>query len=196
MTRSTGCQAPRAATVDGTTATTTLAFELETAEGLRAQQGLHARAGRRSSSQFSAQVQQGNQAVNPIVEWGPGLGDDIARAQPGSFLSPNYLYHAQAIYPPGRRCRRARPPPSLGTGAVREGQFRWVGVDDHYFISAVLQPPAPLRVEYQPVTIPTMTTPPVTGHYVGVRVKFPAATGERALLRRPEAARRDAQHRP
>jgi YidC/Oxa1 family membrane protein insertase len=160
------------ALVDGTTTTTTLTFELETTDGLRARK-VFALEPAAFIVSFSATVQQGNQIVNPAIEWGPGLGDDIARAQPGSFLSPNYLYHAQAIYHKDSDVTREAAT-SLGTAAVREGQFRWVGVDDHYFISAVLQPPAPLRVEYQPVAIPTMTSPPVTGQYVAYTVKFPA----------------------
>ena len=145
---------------------------------LRARNGRRA-AGRARSSRsspttfvvtFTAQRAAGQcKPSNPIVEWGPGLGDDIARTQPGSFLSPNYIYHAQAIYHHGRRRRRAKRRPRWAPDVVREGQFRWAGVDDHYFISAVLQPPAPVRVEYQPVTIPSLTTPPVVGPLRRVR---------------------------
>ena len=159
-------------TVDATASTTTLTFDLETADGLRARKVFTLEPAT-FIVLFSASVQQGNQPINPGVELGPGLGDDIARAQPGSFLSPSYLYHAQAIfYQDGDVTREAAA--ALGSGAVREGQFRWVGVDDHYFISAVLQPPAPTRVEFQPIAIPTMTAPPVTGQYVAYAVKFPA----------------------
>jgi YidC/Oxa1 family membrane protein insertase len=39
----------------------------------------------------------------------------------------------------------------------------------------VLQPPTPVRVEYQPVVIPSAATPPEIGHYVEYAVRFPAA---------------------
>ena len=43
-------------------------------------------------------VRQGDAVLVPAIEWGPGLGDDIARARPASFLSPSYSTPAQAIY--------------------------------------------------------------------------------------------------
>ncbi len=157
--------------VDATTATTTLTFEMETAEGLRARKVFTFEPASFVLS-FSATVHQGLQALNPTIEWGPGLGDDIARTQPGSFLSPNYVYQAQAIYYTDGDVVR-EPATVLQTGQVREGQFRWAGVDDHYFISAVLQPPAPARFEFQPVVIPAFETEAVTGHYVAYSVRFP-----------------------
>lgn len=160
-------------TVDATTTTTTLTFEMETAEGLRARKVFTLEPASYIIS-FSANVQQGSQPLNPIVDWGPALGDEIARTQAGSFLSPNYIYLAQAIYYTNGDVVR-EPATALGTGVVREGQFRWAGVDDHYFVSALLQPPAPLRLEFQPLVIPDFDTPPVTGHYVAYSVRFPTA---------------------
>ncbi len=161
------------ASVDATATPTTLAFELETAEGLRARKVFSFEPASFVVS-FTAQVQQGNEVLNPTVEWGPGLGDGIARTQPGSFLSPAYTYLAQAIYHQDGEVVRA-PATSMGSGIVREGQFRWAGVDDHYFISAVLQPTSPLRLEYRPVSIPVPSGPQVIGHYVAYAVQFPAA---------------------
>ena len=33
-------------------------------------------------------MQAGQQELNPTIQWGPGLGDDIARTPPSSFFSP------------------------------------------------------------------------------------------------------------
>jgi YidC/Oxa1 family membrane protein insertase len=159
-------------TVDATTANATVTFEMETAEGLRARKVFTFEPANYIVA-FSASVQQGSQTLNPSVEWGPGLGDDIARTQPGSFLSPAYVYLAQAIYYTDGEVVR-EPAASLRTGIVREGTYRWAGLDDHYFISAVLNPPTPLRLEYQPIAIPTMATPPITGQYATYSVRFPS----------------------
>jgi YidC/Oxa1 family membrane protein insertase len=160
-------------TVDATAANQTVTFEMETAEGLRARKVFTFDPANYIVT-VSADVQQGSQTLNPSIEWGPGLDDDIARTQPGSFLSPNYIYQAQAIYyADGEVVREAAA--SLASGIVREGAFRWAGVDDHYFISAVLHPPTPVRLEYQPVAIPTMSSPPVTGRYVTYSLRLPAA---------------------
>ena len=158
-------------TVDATGAPATLTFELETAEGLRARKVFSFEPATFILS-FSASVQQGTQTLNPTVDWGPGLGDEIARTQPGSFLSPAYTYLAQTIYYQDGEVVRILAS-ALGSGIVREGQFRWAGIDDHYFISALIQPPAPLRFEYQPVAIPAKS-PPVIGTYVAYSARFPS----------------------
>ena len=160
--------------IDATTQPTAVIFELETADGVKARKSF---AFEPSSFivQFTANVQQGSQALNPTIEWGPGLGDEIARSQSGSFLSPSYLYRAQAIYHlDGSVTRTAST--SLGQGTTRDGMFRWAGVDDHYFISAVLQPQGSTRLEYREVTLPiTTTNPPQTAHYVSYAVRFQSA---------------------
>jgi YidC/Oxa1 family membrane protein insertase len=145
----------------------TVTFELETAEGLKARKTFVLEA---FVVSFSANVTQGEQVLNPTVQWGPGLTDDIARTQPGSFMSPSYVYLPQAIYHTGTEVQREAASAMPG-GAIREGNYRWAGVDDHYFISAVLQPPSPIRIEYQPVSIPG---PSIDGHYVMYAVRFPA----------------------
>jgi YidC/Oxa1 family membrane protein insertase len=148
----------------------TITFELETAEGLKAQKVF---ALDTFVVSFSTNVTQGGQPLNPTVQLGPGLTDEIARTQPGSFLSPSYVYRAQAIYHTGTEVQREAATAMAGS-AVREGSYRWAGVDDHYFISAVLQPPSPIRIEYQPVTIPAPAAPQADGHYAMYSVRFPA----------------------
>jgi YidC/Oxa1 family membrane protein insertase len=152
-----------------------VSFELETADGLvvRKQFVLDPQTFVLS---FSATVQQNGQPLNPVVQWGPGMTDDIARTAAGSFLSPAFVYKAQAIYHTNGDVEREAANKLSGV-VVREGQFRWAGIDDHYFISAVLQPAPPTRLEFQPVTIAAATTEigeaPV-GQYVAYGVRFPA----------------------
>jgi YidC/Oxa1 family membrane protein insertase len=130
---------------------------------------------------FNADVQQSGQALNPTVQWGPGMTDDIARTPAGSFLSPAFIYKAQAIYYADGDVEREAAS-ALAGGAVREGQYRWGGVDDHYYISAVLQPPAPVRFEYQPVMISApadaVEGESPTGEYISYSVRFPAPPGD------------------
>jgi YidC/Oxa1 family membrane protein insertase len=117
------------ANVDATSAPVSLTFDLETADGLAARKTF---AFEPSSFvvQVSVTVQHGGQPLNPTIDWGPGLGDDIARTRAGSFLSPNYTYQAQAIYYTAGSVERVSAA-NLAGGAVREGEFRWAGVDDH-----------------------------------------------------------------
>jgi YidC/Oxa1 family membrane protein insertase len=159
-------------TMDATAQPATLTFEVETAEGLRARK-VYAFEPASFIVSFTANVQQGTQPVNPSIEWGPGLNDDIARTSAGSFLSPAYLYKAQAIYHRDGDVEREAAS-AIGTGVARDGTFRWAGIDDHYFISAVLQPPSPLHVEYRPIVIPAMNAAPLTGDYMSFAVRFPS----------------------
>jgi YidC/Oxa1 family membrane protein insertase len=151
-------------------------FELETAEGLKVRK-VFALDPQTFVVSFTANVLQNGQAVNPTVQWGPGVTDDIARTPAGSFLSPAFIYKAQAIYHTNGDVEREAGS-ALAGGAVREGQYRWGGVDDHYFISAVLAPPAPTRFEYAPVNISApadaIQGELPTGEYVAYSVRFPA----------------------
>jgi YidC/Oxa1 family membrane protein insertase len=152
-----------------------ITFELETADGLKVRKQFAFNPDTFIVS-FTANVQQNGQALNPTVEWGPGMTDDIARTAPGSFLSPAFVYKAQAIYHTNGDVEREAANKLMGV-AVREGQFRWAGIDDHYFLSAVLQPPAPTHIEYEPVTInapPTETGEAPAGHYVSYAMRFPS----------------------
>lgn len=150
----------------------TVTFSMETAEGLAVRK-MFALSPDTFVVTFTADLRQNGQAINPTVLWGPGMTDDIARGPQGSFFSPVFIYPAQAIYYVDGDVEREAGP-ALGPGAVREGQFRWAGVDDHYFISAVLQPPAPVRLEYQPLAIPSPAAPGEIGQYVAYSVRFPA----------------------
>ena len=150
----------------------TVSFAMETADGLSVRK-VFAMDPETFIVSFTADLQQNGQAINPTVQWGPGMTDEIAHRPQGSFFSPAFIYPAQAIYYLDGDVEREASS-ALGTGAVREGQYRWAGVDDHYFISAVLQPPAPARFEYQPVSIASASTPSEIGQYVAYSVRFPA----------------------
>jgi YidC/Oxa1 family membrane protein insertase len=169
----------RASSVEGTTLDAsgqpqTLTFEAETADGLRARKAFTFEP-QSYIVTVSAAASQGGQALNPIVESGPGLGDDLAQAPPGSFFSPNFVYKAQAILHMNGEVERIAAA-SISQGTVREGPIRWAGVDDHYFINAILQPPSPVRVDFQHVQLPASGSPPVVGDYVSYAVQFPTPT--------------------
>jgi YidC/Oxa1 family membrane protein insertase len=63
---------------------------------------------------------------------------------------------------------------SLGGAMTRDGDFLWAGVDDHYFISAIVKPPAQTHLEYASAAFPSSTQPPVVGRYVGYSVRLAA----------------------
>jgi YidC/Oxa1 family membrane protein insertase len=153
---------------------TLLVFDLETTEGLRVQKTFTiAQDG--YDLLFSANVQQSGQTLNPTIDWGSGLGDDIARAPAGSFFAPNYLYAPQAIYHrQGERNPDRIAANALGGGLTVDGQFLWAGIDDHYFLSAIVAAQGPVHLEYAPVTIASTSQPPQVGTYVSYSVRLSA----------------------
>ena len=159
-------------TVDATSQNASITFEVETTDGVRVRK-VFAFEPQSYIVTVSVSVQQGTQTLSPTIEWGPGLGDDIAQTAPGSFFSPNYVYKAQGIFHTDGSVERVATT-AIGTGHVRDAQFRWVGVDDHYFISAILQPATPLRVEYHHEVMPTTSVPPLSADYVSFAARFPS----------------------
>ncbi len=82
--------------VDATASPQTIVFETAAADGLSVKKTFSVEPTSYIVS-FGAVVQMGGQRLNPVIHWGPGLGDDIARSKPASFFSPSYNTPAQAI---------------------------------------------------------------------------------------------------
>jgi len=62
----------------------------------------------------------------------------------------------------------------VAESAVQEGIFGFAGVDDHYFLSALVTPKQqPLRVSYQPLAVP-LPDVPEGAHYVSWSARFPS----------------------
>jgi YidC/Oxa1 family membrane protein insertase len=149
-----------------------LTFDVELAEGLK----VHKRLTFEPASYLvsvSVTVEQNGQPVNPEIVWGTGLGDDIAAKPSGSFLSSATLAHAQGIFEREGKVERIAAS-SRGPQAGYEGNFEFAGVDDHYFIAAIVTS-GPMRVAYTPTVLPAGGNRTVEGQYVSWSVKFPSA---------------------
>ncbi len=136
--------------VDATRTGTQLRFEFEDRSGLRVRkefrfepQGFVVR--------FSASVVAGEQALSPTIDWGPGLGDEGARAGGGSFFTGNYVQAPEAILHRDGSVQRTALTSFVEDGRPN-GQFRFVGIDDHYFLVAAL-PGVPTQATYSALTL-------------------------------------------
>jgi YidC/Oxa1 family membrane protein insertase len=101
---------------------------------------------------FSADVVDGDRTLNPTIAWGPGLGDAGATAGGGSFFTGNYIQPPQAIYHRDGDVERINAS-TVVEQPVHEGNFRFAGIDDHYFLVAAVNP-GNARLEFKPVTLP------------------------------------------
>jgi YidC/Oxa1 family membrane protein insertase len=137
--------------VDATSQPATLVFEFEGAGGLRVRKEF----GFAPSNYvvtFSASATNGTSALRPGIAWGPGLGDAGALAAGGSFFTGNYTQPPEAIFHRDGSWERVRPDKLADQGSM-SGQYRYAGVDDHYFIAAAIEP-GQGRLDYRPVVLP------------------------------------------
>jgi YidC/Oxa1 family membrane protein insertase len=176
--------APVGEMVDATASPKTIVFEAASADGLSIKKSFAVEPTSYIVS-FSPVVTMGTQRLNPAIQWGPGLGDDIARAPPASFFSPSYNTPAQAIvYKDGDVERQA--PEASGS---QDGTFRYAGVEDHYFVSMLLNEPNPqgFRIDYAPVHVPQQDDPNIIGRFSAYSIRFQAPQDQARFFFGPKA---------
>ena len=137
--------------LDATTAPATLTFEYEDASGLKVKKDLRFDP-RDYIIEFSAHVDSSGTALNPAVIWGPGLGDASPIAVNSGFFSRS------SVLPPGAIVHRAGKVERVAVTKLaeqprQEGTFRFAGVEDLYFMAAVVTP-GPAHVDYRQVVVP------------------------------------------
>ena len=137
--------------VDARTSEAAVVFEFEDASGLRARKEFRFDPVNYLIT-FSATVERNGMALNPTVLWGPGLADSGAQAAGGSFFTGNYIQPPQGIYHRDGDVERIVGD-DLVEQPVHEGQFRFAGIDDHYFLAAALNP-GQARVEFRRTPLP------------------------------------------
>ena len=127
---------------------------------------------------FTAQVTDGGKAINPVLQWGPGLGDTIHIAgQNRSFGT--YLQFSQGIVYADGKVQRL-PPPACCQQPTWQGDFPFAGIDDHYFLASLVRPGV-ARITYQPVTAPMPGQPTLQREMMSFEALLAeAAEGRRA----------------
>jgi YidC/Oxa1 family membrane protein insertase len=157
----------------------TLTFDYEDANGLAAHKTFvfqpvltSGPEGKPYVVSVAATVTQNGKPLLPVtIHGGAGLGDLERAVRGGGFFHPSNYQQPEAIFQVGTSVTRL-PHTKLAQQPVHEGAFRYIGVDDHYFIGIAFFPtdqPPPVRVEYAPLEIPMLS--PAT-----------AATGPRDLV--------------
>ena len=144
--------------VDATKSSVGLTFEFEDAAGLHVRKELRFEP-RNFVVSFSADVRNGETSLNPWILWGPGLGDLGAITSGGSYFTGNAVQPPQAIFHRDGDVERLKID-AITKQPAYEGQFRFAGIDDHYFVAALLNL-GQARLEFKPVSIsvPGKTAP-------------------------------------
>jgi len=94
----------------------------------------------------------GDSTINPSVVWGPGPGDITpSAANPGFFNRSAALPPELILHRAGKVERVAIT--KISEQPIQEGQFRFAGVDDHYFMIAAINP-GQVRIESRALVVP------------------------------------------
>ena len=115
-------------------------------------------------------VMRNGQPVPATIEWGPALGSGVVPKSRTYNPPPQPIF-----YKDGKVTRVSQS--KIAQQATQEGTFGFVGADDHYFLTALVQPPEPLTVRYAPIDVTNIPDTPEGAHYVSWSVRFasPAA---------------------
>ena len=93
---------------------------------------------------FRATITEGDRPLTPAIVWGPAVGDTGEQSR--------YVKKAEGIVFENGKVVRAAPK-DIAQQPVHDGDFRYAGVDDNYFMTVALEPGSS-KVVFQPVTIP------------------------------------------
>lgn len=152
--------------VDGTRQPVVLSFVFADQEGLQVRKSYRLEP-ESYVVRFSASVSAGGQPINPVVRWGPGVGEMPAGGSSNQYLQkPEAIFHFEGHVTRVAAGKVASRPPV-------EGAPRYAGVDDHYFLAAVL-PEQAVRIDYQAVSLGAGAAGSAPREYVAFDTRFAA----------------------
>jgi YidC/Oxa1 family membrane protein insertase len=122
----------------------------------------------------TASVTRDGKALPVTLRWGPALGSGIVVKSRSYNPPPQPLF-----YKDGKVSRIA--PGKISAQPVQEGTFGFSGVDDHYFLTAVVRPETALKVHYAAVDV-TVPDVPDGAHYVDWSARYPAGAQARYFV--------------
>jgi YidC/Oxa1 family membrane protein insertase len=160
---------PSATAVDASNGPQTLTFDYQEAGGLTVHKAFSFDPQSPYVVHLTATVLQGSTALVPAVQWGPAIGTHV------NVNSLGYNAPPRAIYYTGGDVERVDVS-DIPEVANQQGVYGFAGADDHYFLSAVVNPGQPLRLTYAVVPMtakdPAEDPPPP---YVNWSARYPEA---------------------
>ena len=153
--------------IDAETGTQTLTFEYRDGSGLEARKALTFSADRPYAVAVDASVRRNGEALPTTVQWGPAIGSGVVPKSRSYNPPPGALFYTNG------KVSRVRAD-KIAAAPVQDGTFGFAGVDDHYFLSALVAPPQPVRVSFEAVQA-TFSTTAEPAHYVSWAARFPGA---------------------
>ena len=153
-------------TVDA--AGSTLVFEYQDAAGLKARKEFGFSTARPYNIKFTATVSQGSTPLTPTVDWGPALGTGVVSG------GMSYAPASQPIFYRDREVTRVDIG-SIEQHRQEQGTFGFAGVDDHYFLSALVSGAQPAQLRFDPIVVPAESNGGQALQFITWRVSSPEA---------------------
>jgi YidC/Oxa1 family membrane protein insertase len=125
-----------------------LRFEFTDTEGLRVWKEFAFDPARPYVIAFSAGGEVRGKPLNPIVELGAALGSGRNISGSSYYTAPRAILNIEGDVERIGADKLGDP-----ARASFDGNFPFAGVDDHYFLSAVVRPDTAVHVEYKPVSV-------------------------------------------
>jgi YidC/Oxa1 family membrane protein insertase len=119
-------------------------FEYRTESGLSAVKEFTLNPGSYTVA-FRAQVAQNDAPLKPVIEWGPGLGDNDSQ-------TGRYAVKPEALFSTEGKVNRVTASKIAATPSYDQ-PFDYAGIDDHYFAAFAIKP-GHAKLTYQPVQVP------------------------------------------
>jgi YidC/Oxa1 family membrane protein insertase len=141
-------------------------FDYADAAGVRAQKIFSISPGKPYLINVTASVTLNGQPVATTIKWGPALGSGITTK------SRTYNPPPQPIFYKDSKVSRIAPA-KIAEQPTQEGVFGFAGVDDHYFLVAIVKPSQPLRLQFSTVDA-TVDEYPEGAHYVSWSARYPS----------------------
>ena len=161
-----GGAAGSGASIDASGGPVTLVFDYQEASGLQARKEFRIEPDSYVVG-FSAAVTDAGKVLNPSVQWGPGLGDVGTTGE-----TSRYVQRAEGLLFADGKVQRLNAA-ALAKQSRYEGNVRFGGVDDHYFLTTIVNTGS-ARVDYRPVSVPIAgSQPPATRDFVAYDASFP-----------------------
>jgi YidC/Oxa1 family membrane protein insertase len=167
-----------AESLNTTTSPSTLTFEYRDAGGLSAKKEFSFTPDQPYVVVFSADVSTAAGKINPVVAFGPGIGTGVVSS--GMIYSPS---PQPLFYQNGEVWRVAFD--DIAEHHRVENNIGFAGVDDHYFLTALIGPPANARVFYDPVPVPVEGSDRGL-HFVAWSAQFPDGPSKVRFLAGPK----------
>lgn len=101
---------------------------------------------------FSAGGESQGGPLNPVVQLGAALGSGLNESGSSYYTPPRAILGVDGDVERIPADKLADP-----ARAAHDGLFSFAGVEDHYFMSALIRPDEPVRVEYRPIAVPGRT---------------------------------------